>query len=136
MSLQFTDILTIYFVIAVVLVGGGALELHSVDIITEILVEDDGQLHLDESVTADMDVEQDDGGLLSNFLGPLTQGMDNVFGGGLLAAGALIIDLFRFLGWPLAVTYELGMPLHIQLLASVLVFGLIMGAFKMLRPSA
>ncbi len=135
MSMQFSDVLTIYFVIAVVLVGGGAIEMESAEILSSIVIEDEGGLQVNESITEEAD-DPEDSGILANLAGPLKEQMDNVFGGGLIVGMAIVTDLLKFLAWPVAISYQEGMPMEIQLLAATLVFSLVLGTLKVVRASA
>lgn len=131
MSMSFTDVLQVYFVMGIVMVGGGAIELQSAGPVSTLLSEGPAAVAVNEQ-----EVRQESGGWLTNIFGPLQEATGEIFGGALIAVSSVVTDLLAFLAWPVSVSAGQNMPTEVQLLASILVFAMVMGTIKVLRPSA
>lgn len=127
--MRFTNILMAYFVIGVVMWGGGAIVWDDAGV---------GQFFINDPTgdTADQVVNAETGTKLNNLGGPITQVVGQTIGGGLIATWNLLVGVIGFVFWPTTVLLSVNAPPSVVLLGTSLTVAFFGAIMRLVRGSA
>ena len=124
--MRFTHVIMAYFMIGVVLWGGGVLSWGGVGV-AGVLIDNPDEEDLGEDSIEDIE----------STWGPVAQLADTVTGGGLVAAVEFISGLVSFLFWPITVLIGVGAPTEVWVfLGGGLPFAFYASIIRILRGTA
>lgn len=117
-----------YFMIGSLLFVGGAIPADQAGLVNSFVDTDTGN--------AEEEVSADEGGFLSNLVGPVENALNTVAGGGLIAALNKIDAFLGYVAWPFTIMSYWGAPLEMRILmAGPLTVGFTIGGLRVLRSS-
>lgn len=126
MSWSFGDVLTVYAIIGILVFSAGIVPLESAGVVNYYV----------SGVTGDrVELSDNTTGAAEEMSGSPRESTESVFGGSILAALQFGRDLMRFIGWPVALAIEVGAPIEITLLLSILPFSMLIGFARIVRAS-
>lgn len=118
-----------YFMIGALLFGGGAIPAEETGLVGTFVDFDNEGVNEEE-------VGTDEGGLLSNLVGPVENALNTVAGGGLIAVLNKIDAFLGFVAWPWTVMSYWNAPFIVRMLvAGPLTVAFTVGGLRVLRSS-
>lgn len=133
---QFGHIVVIYFLMGVIIWGGGVVDFTQTGLVGTFVEFDEtsGEVEANESSIV-APGEQDNSGILENLLGPVKEALDTVAGGGVISAFQAIDRFLGFFAWPITTTKAIGAPQEAVALSGVLVVSFVFGAIRIIRST-
>lgn len=124
-NISFGKVIILYYCIAVVMWGGGAIGSGQLGIATEIVT-------VNES-TGEVGPNQETGGQIQNLGGPLRQAAGLLGGGAALAVWGFVKGLVGALFWPVVIMESSGAPASVLAVSGALSMAFLAGTIQLIR---